>query len=238
MASGLAAVVFEARDVRGLAEFWAWTLRGRVSADGVVTVPGSGPLGSGPLGSGPPALAFVASARPKTAKNRLHLDVSGGADQAGEVRRLLALGARRADIGQGDVPWDVLADPEGNEFCVLPEAHAGVPEGLAQICQDAEDPAVQGRFWAAATGWAVTERGPWGVRLQAAPGTAPSLVMGPPAVPKSGTNRVRLAVAADDVARARAALIAAGAAATADPALLADPEGNEFHLDTGGAGGA
>jgi hypothetical protein len=42
-----------------------------------------------------------------------------GCDQDEEVERILALGARRVDIGQGEVPWVVLADPEGNEFCVL-----------------------------------------------------------------------------------------------------------------------
>ena len=56
----------------------------------------------------------------KTVKNRVHLDVvTRGADQAEEVERLIGLGAARVDIGQGDVPWVVLADPEGNEFCVL-----------------------------------------------------------------------------------------------------------------------
>ena len=52
-------------------------------------------------------------------KNRLHIELDPD-DQAAEVDRLLALGARRADVGQGDdVSWVVLADPEGNEFCVL-----------------------------------------------------------------------------------------------------------------------
>ena len=55
---------------------------------------------------------------PRAGKNRLHLDLYSD-DQAGEVERLLGLGARRVDIGQGEVPWAVLADPEGNEFCVL-----------------------------------------------------------------------------------------------------------------------
>ena len=53
-------------------------------------------------------------------KNRIHIDVNpSDRDQAEEVERLLALGARHADVGQGDVSWVVLADPEGNEFCVL-----------------------------------------------------------------------------------------------------------------------
>ncbi len=54
----------------------------------------------------------------KPGKNRLHLDLRPD-DQAAEVARLEALGARLADIGQGDVSWVVMADPEGNEFCVL-----------------------------------------------------------------------------------------------------------------------
>jgi hypothetical protein len=72
--------------------------------------------GRGPFVTfGPPGGAV------KTGKNRLHLHLAppAGGDQAVEVERLLAHGARRVDIGQGDVPWVVMADPEGNEFCVL-----------------------------------------------------------------------------------------------------------------------
>lgn len=57
---------------------------------------------------------------PKPAKNRVHLDLVADTDLATEVARLLDLGARQADIGQGDVPWAVLADPDGNVFCVVP----------------------------------------------------------------------------------------------------------------------
>ncbi|HEV3312896.1 MAG TPA: VOC family protein, partial [Chloroflexota bacterium] len=57
----------------------------------------------------------------KPAKNRLHFDVAppAGGDQAAETERLTSLGAKRIDIGQGDVPWVVMADPDGNEFCIL-----------------------------------------------------------------------------------------------------------------------
>jgi hypothetical protein len=65
-----------------------------------------------------PGLLFVRVPEAKTAKNRLHLDFRP-VDQIEEVDRLLALGAKRVDIGQGEQPWAVLADPEGNEFCVL-----------------------------------------------------------------------------------------------------------------------
>jgi predicted enzyme related to lactoylglutathione lyase len=74
------------------------------------------PDGTGPFitWGGPPVA-------PKTGKNRLHLDVAppGHGDQRAEVDRLVSLGATRIDIGQGDVSWVVMADPDGNEFCVL-----------------------------------------------------------------------------------------------------------------------
>jgi hypothetical protein len=65
-----------------------------------------------------PGLLFVPVPEAKTVKNRLHLDFRP-TDQRAEVERLLALGARRADVGQGEKSWVTLADPEGNEFCVL-----------------------------------------------------------------------------------------------------------------------
>jgi hypothetical protein len=65
-----------------------------------------------------PGLLFVAVPEEKASKNRLHLDFRPE-DQAAEVGRLIGLGATRVDIGQGDQTWEVLADPEGNEFCVL-----------------------------------------------------------------------------------------------------------------------
>jgi hypothetical protein len=65
-----------------------------------------------------PGLLFVRVDAPKTAKNRLHLDFRPD-DRDAEVARLVELGATRADIGQGDQSWVVLADPEGNEFCIL-----------------------------------------------------------------------------------------------------------------------
>lgn len=65
-----------------------------------------------------PGLLFGRVPEQKTLKNRLHLDFRPE-DQQAEVARLLALGATHADVGQGDETWVVLADPEGNEFCVL-----------------------------------------------------------------------------------------------------------------------
>ncbi len=67
-----------------------------------------------------PALVFVTVPEGKTVKNRLHLDVRPvDCSHEAEVERLISLGARHAEVGQGTQPWVVLADPEGNEFCVL-----------------------------------------------------------------------------------------------------------------------
>jgi Glyoxalase-like domain len=65
-----------------------------------------------------PGLLFIPVADAKVVKNRLHIDLRPD-DQELEVARLVSLGAQRVDVGQGDVGWVVLADPEGNEFCVL-----------------------------------------------------------------------------------------------------------------------
>ncbi|WNB84502.1 VOC family protein [Cellulomonas sp. ATA003] len=74
------------------------------------------------LDGGVPELLFLRVPEAKSVKNRLHLDVRppDGSDQATELERLIAHGARRVDVGQGpDVTWVVLADPESNEFCLL-----------------------------------------------------------------------------------------------------------------------
>jgi len=65
-----------------------------------------------------PGMMFLPVGDAKESKNRLHIDLRPD-DQAAEVERITAMGASRVDVGQGDVSWVVLADPEGNEFCVL-----------------------------------------------------------------------------------------------------------------------
>jgi len=108
-------VVVEARDPEALGAFWAavlgWQPTGRY--------PGAVELA--PPDGAEPTLTFVPVDHAKAAKNRLHLDLRpDGVDHATELARLLSLGARPVDVGQGpDVPWVVLADPEGNEFCLL-----------------------------------------------------------------------------------------------------------------------
>jgi hypothetical protein len=108
-------LVIDAGDPQRLAEFWMavfdWRPTGRY--EGAVEI-------TDPSGNGP-SLTFVPVLDKKRTKNRLHIDVNPtGCDQEQEVARLIGLGARHADVGQGDdKSWVVLADPEGNEFCVL-----------------------------------------------------------------------------------------------------------------------
>ena len=101
-----------------IARFWSDALgwrRTHESADEIVLEP---PEGSAEDGVSPDLL-FLRVPEGKTVKNRLHIDLRPD-DQAAEVARLEGLGARRVDVGQGpDVTWVVMADPDGNEFCVL-----------------------------------------------------------------------------------------------------------------------
>ena len=108
-------VVVDAHDLRRLAEFWAAALRWEVLSEREREVV-IGASVTAPLG-----MCFMPAGETKTVKNRVHLDLTTNAgDRDEEIERLLALGARRVDVGQtGDESWDVLADPEGNEFCVV-----------------------------------------------------------------------------------------------------------------------
>jgi len=123
MASRFSELVVDSRDPRELARFWCEVLGYRiVDEDDQVIEIGTEQLVAEEVVRAPvpPTIVFVPVPEDKAVKNRLHIDVSPiDRDPPEEVERLLALGATRADIGQGDVPWTVLADPEGNEFCVL-----------------------------------------------------------------------------------------------------------------------
>ena len=108
-------IVVDTYDLPGLARFWTQALGWKVLSEReneiVIGTDENAPVG----------MCFLPVADPKTVKNRVHLDLtSSAADRNQEIDRLLALGARRVDIGQtGAESWTVLADPEGNEFCVV-----------------------------------------------------------------------------------------------------------------------
>ncbi|MFI6645502.1 VOC family protein [Streptomyces sp. NPDC050504] len=120
MACRISELVLDCADPERLAAFWSGVL-GYVEiereADGSIAI---GPPGID-FGGPQPVLVLSASSAPKAGKLPLHIDVNPtDRDQDAELERLLALGARPADVGQtGEERWHVLADPEGNEFCLL-----------------------------------------------------------------------------------------------------------------------
>lgn len=120
MAAKITEIAVDSADPGRLAEFWCAALGYEVTdrEEGLVTIaaPGTDIDAVGPVA---PVLTFAAVPENKAGKNRWHLDLSPERDQREEEARLIALGARRADVGQGDVRWIVMQDPEGNEFCVL-----------------------------------------------------------------------------------------------------------------------
>ena len=119
MANRITTVVVDCSDPAVLAEFYSevlgWTVVDRTDEDIEIGPPGQPE--KGPV----PTLLFQRVPDPMPGKNRLHFDLNAtDRDQEAELQRLLDLGAKPAEIGQtGDESWQVLADPEGNVFCLL-----------------------------------------------------------------------------------------------------------------------
>jgi predicted enzyme related to lactoylglutathione lyase len=235
-------LVIDAADPSRLARFWAAALGWEVAAEesGEVDVSPSGYTYPDPVAL---PLVFVPVPEAKTGKNRLHLDLASEsvAHQAAQVERLLGLGAVRADIGQGVVPWEVLADPEGNEFCVLDPRPVYLGIGpVAAVVADCRDPAAVAGFWKLATGWVPGDSvalSAGAVSLRSPLHVGPYLELLPSGDVKTVKNRIHLDVApftGEDQAAAVAALLAAGAVpgdvgqGPASWTVLADPEGSEF----------
>ena len=239
MSTRLVHLVIDAVDPEQLARFWAAALGWEVAAEEPDEVDVWPPGFSYPDPAALP-LVFVPVPEAKKGKNRVHLDLAtrSVAHQAAEVERLLALGAAPADIGQGDVPWTVLADPEGNEFCVLDPRPVYLDTGpVAAVVADCADPFAVVGFWALATGWVRASSTVSGVSLRSPQGMGPYLELLPSADPKTVKNRVHLDVAPyqdEDQAAAIRALTRAGAVRVdlgqgeVSWAVLADPEGSEF----------
>ena len=109
-------IVIDAHDLLGLARFWAAVLHWEVVSvrerEVIIGEDANAPMG----------ICFMPATEPKCVKNRLHFDLNAESaeDRLAEIDRILELGATRVDIGQtGEESWTVLADPEGNEFCVV-----------------------------------------------------------------------------------------------------------------------
>ncbi len=235
MSTRLVHLVVDATEPTRMARFWAAALGWEVAKE--VAVWPAGFTYPDPVAL---PLVFVCVPEAKSGKNRVHLDLAteSAEQQEAQLQRLLDLGAVLADIGQGDVPWQVLTDPEGNEFCLLDPQPVYPQTGLfGGVVVDCSDPATMADFWELATGW--TRRGTSGdgVSLRSPRDAGPYLTMLKVPDAKRVKNRVHLDVATDkgeDHAAAVRVLLEAGAVPVdigqgdVRWTVLADPEGNEF----------
>ncbi|HEY3902438.1 MAG TPA: VOC family protein [Streptosporangiaceae bacterium] len=241
MPTRLVNLVIDATDPSRLASFWAGLLRWEVTGD-EPDIAEVEPLPTGfsnPL-AGELPLTFLAVSEPKVTKNRIHLDLASSSlsEQAEIVQRAIRLGAARVDIGQGDVPWVVLADPEGNEFCVLEPREVYRDTGpVAAIVVDCVNSQAMAAFWTVAANWPIQQSNDQLVALRALANDGPCLEMLAVGEPKNVKNRVHLDVAPypDDDQRAEEARLTELGAKLADIGqgdvswiVMADPEGQEF----------
>jgi Glyoxalase-like domain len=242
MPTRLVHMVADAQDPARLARFWAALLDWEVAdeTEDEVDVWPAGYTYPDPVAV---PIVFVPVPERKTGKNRVHLDLASASavDQAELVSRARDLGGGPADVGQGDVPWVVMADPEGNEFCVLEPRDVYRDTGpVAAILTDCAHPAALARFWAGAAGWPVTRTEDAGqlVGLRSPARVGPYLEFLRVPGGKTVKNRIHPDVApyrgedpAAEVARLRAAgavLADVGQGHDVSWTVLADPEDNEF----------
>ncbi|TCM48992.1 hypothetical protein EV648_103260 [Kribbella sp. VKM Ac-2568] len=239
MATRLVQINMKARDDSALGGFWAEALGWRVSSEGpgVTNLEPDGFVYPDPVAV---CLDLIASPEPKTVKNRVHVDLAttSAAHQAEVVTRLKDLGATPANVGQGDVPWTVMADPEGNEFCVLDSLYQDTGP-IATVVVDCTDPRAMARFWGKAMDWTLYKVTDHNAVLRSAKGVGPYLQFLRTPDVKTVWNRVHLDLRpypADDLEAEAARLRTLGATAIdlgqsdVPWTVLADPEGNEFCL--------
>jgi Glyoxalase-like domain len=239
MSTRLVHLVLDANDPPRLARFWAAALDWEIAAeeDDEIDVWPAGYRYPDPVAL---SLVFVPVPEPKAVKNRVHLDLASQSaeHQAALVERLRGLGARPLDIGQGDVPWVVMADPEGNEFCVLEPRPVYRDTGpVAAVVTDCADPAMLADFWALASGWVQGEAEDGFVSFRSPHGVGPyfELLRVPEA--KTVKNRMHPDVAphlGEDHAASVKRLQEAGAVPIdigqghVSWTVMGDPQGNEF----------
>ena len=236
--SRVVALCFNANEPRRLARFWGEALRWEVEDEGsedIVLTPTDGTRFS---------LLFVLAPQGKLAKNPMHLDLTTTSigDQHATVAMLIQRGARHVDVGQG--PSDlhaVLADPEGNEFCIIEPGNkflAGCGRLGSITCDGSRD---VGYFWSAALGWPLVWDQDEETAIRAPDGTGPFITWGPPVPPKTTKNRLHLDIAPPGNGDQRVEverLVRLGATRLdigkrdSSVVVMADPDGNEFHVLT------
>ncbi|MFH8616125.1 VOC family protein [Streptomyces sp. NPDC017979] len=239
MSTRLVQIAMKAEDDSVTGRFWAEVLGWGIDIEepGVINLEPEG------VPYPDPSTVFIDVMRvpdPKTVKNRVHIDLATTSpDHRAElVERVKALGARPVDVGQGDVPWTVLADPEGNEFCVLEPRELYRDTGpMAAVVVDCFDARTMARFWGEAMDWTVHELTDDRALLRSSTGTGPYLEFFRTPDAKTGPNRIHFDLRpypGDDQPAEVARLRALGATdidvgqGDVPWTVLADPEGNEF----------
>jgi hypothetical protein len=228
-------IVVDAVEPRRLGRFWESALGGERLTDEPDGFETRLTIEGGPVLD----LCLQRVPEPAAAPPRLHLDLSGGPRRAEVVERLLGLGARHLDIGQHDVPWVVLTDPEGNPCRVLEDRTPYTDTGpLAALPLDSADPHTDAEFWSWLTGWTDAP----GVAPRSLPHPSrrgPVLELCPEPAPK-GTSKNRLHLDVRLEAGEGPEEVAAGIAERGGGTLdhpewgelpwrsYTDPSGNEF----------
>jgi predicted enzyme related to lactoylglutathione lyase len=227
-------VCIDANDPSRLATFWAGLLQWERNADDpdeITLVPTDGTLFD---------IIFEPVPEPNDGPQRIHFDLSSTSLDAQQttVERAIDLGGRHIEIGQGpDAEHAVLADPEGNAFCVLEPGNSFVDYGglLGSITCDGS-PKV-GYFWSEALGWPLVWDQDDETAIRAPDGTGPFITWGPPLPAKAGRNRIHLDIAPPNDGDQHAEverLISLGATridigqGDVTWVVMADPDGNEF----------
>jgi catechol 2,3-dioxygenase-like lactoylglutathione lyase family enzyme len=232
--SHLDALCIDANAPRDLAAFWAEALRWEVaeSPDEIGLVPSDGTR---------LRILFEPVPEPKQGQNRLHLDLTTTSedDQQATTAQLIGLGARHVDIGQGpDERHVVLADPEGNEFCVIEPGNAFLADCGRLGSITCEGTQAVGYFWSEALGWPLVWDRDGETAIRSPDRVGPMITWsGGPIAPKFAKNRLHLDVAASGPGGQEAEvtrLVALGATPVdvgqgdVDWVVMADPDGNEF----------
>ncbi len=250
MACQLAALRFDANDPARLGRFWAALLGGQLRLGGQSSDDDNDDDGDGAitlhLHDDPGfALRFLSTTAPKTVPNQIHMDLTSTSleNQQQTVTKALALGARHTDVGQRPEEGHVvLADPEGNEFCVIPPGNAFLA-GCGFIGALSCDGSRQvGHFWSEALGWPLVWDRDQETAVQSPDGGTKISWGGPPLAPKAPVNRLQLELAVPVGEERRAEidrLVALGATRVDNGGdqpdqnariSLADPDGNRFAL--------
>lgn len=237
MSLTLAAVSIDAVDLQVVARFWAgvlhWDVLEQVSENEVRVVPANDGF----------ALAVHRTTLPKVGPNRIHFDLTSTSqdDMDATVGRVLERGGRHIDIGQGaDDEHVVLADPEGNELCVIEPGNSFLADTSRIGGVNCDGTRALGHFWSRALDWPLVWDQDEETAIQAPVGGSKLTWSGPPLMPRHGRDRLRLEVAVTgtvDLDAELQRLAALGAqrrggpgSAAQDGIAMTDPDGNEFRL--------